>query len=99
MIQAFKAGLPYFAIVFGGGFLFGIIRTLWIAPRIGTRAADLMESPFMLVVIICSARWILHRPGGTGEALRSSQGRFHRVGIDVGGRVHSCVNAAGSLNR
>lgn len=57
----FKAGLLYFGTVFGVGFLLGIIRTLWIAPRFGTRAAELIESPFMLVVIICSARWILRR--------------------------------------
>ena len=61
MIQIFKAGLVYFATVFGAGFLFGIIRTLWIAPRFGPRAGELMESPFMLVIIICSARRMLHR--------------------------------------
>lgn len=59
--KIFKAGLLYFGTVFGAGFLLGIIRALWIAPRFGTRAAELIESPFMLVVIICSARWILRR--------------------------------------
>lgn len=73
IIRIFKVGLLYFATVFGAGFLFGIIRTLWIAPRFGKRVAELMESPFMLVVIICSARWILHRhvaPSRRSDLLR-----------------------------
>ena len=34
------------------------IRTLWVAPRFGTRIAELMEMPIMLIVTIVAARWI-----------------------------------------
>jgi hypothetical protein len=56
-----KAGALYFAIVFGAGFVLGTIRTLWIVPRFGTRAAELMEAPVMLVVTIIAARWVARR--------------------------------------
>jgi len=58
-IQALKAGLFYFAIVFGAGFVLGAIRTLWVAPYIGTRVAELAEEPIMLVVTIMAARRIV----------------------------------------
>jgi len=56
-----KAGVLYFAIVFGAGFVLGPIRILWAAPRYGTRVAELMETPIMLVVTIVAARWIVRR--------------------------------------
>jgi type IV secretory pathway TrbD component len=56
-----KAGVLYFALVFGAGFVLGTIRTLWVVPRVGTRTAELMETPIMLVVTIVAARWIVHR--------------------------------------
>ena len=59
LVQILKAGLLYFAIVFGMGFVFGAIRTVWIVPRVGTRLAELMETPIMLVVTIVAARWIV----------------------------------------
>ncbi len=43
-----KAGVLYFALVFGAAFVLGTIRTLWVAPRFGTRRAELMETPIML---------------------------------------------------
>jgi len=58
-VQALKAGLLYFAIVFGLGFVLGPIRILWAVPRFGTRIAELMETPIMLVVIIAAARWMV----------------------------------------
>ncbi len=54
-----KAGVLYFTLVFGAGFVLGIIRTLWVVPRFGTRMAELMETPVMLVVTIVAARWIV----------------------------------------
>jgi len=51
----------YFAFVFGAGFILGPIRVLLISPRIGERAAELIEAPLMLVVIVISARWIVRR--------------------------------------
>jgi hypothetical protein len=56
-----KAGVLYFALVFGAGFVLGTIRTLWIVPRLGTRMAELMETPIMLVITIFAARWTVQR--------------------------------------
>lgn len=58
-MQILKAGVLYFALVFGTGFVLGIVRTLWIVPRVGARTAELMETPIMLVVTIVAARWIV----------------------------------------
>jgi hypothetical protein len=60
-MRTLKAGALYFVLVFGAGFVLGIPRVLWIAPRLGARAAELMESPVMLVVIIFAARWVVRR--------------------------------------
>jgi hypothetical protein len=43
--------------------VFGPIRVIWLVPRFGTRAAELVEMPIMLAVTILAARWIVHRPG------------------------------------
>jgi len=60
-MKILKAGMLYFALVFGAGFVLGPIRMLWVVPRVGTRIAELMESPIMLVVIIVAARWLIRR--------------------------------------
>ena len=60
-MKILKAGMLYFALVFGAGFVLGPIRMLWVVPRVGTRIAELMESPIMLVVIIVAARWLVRR--------------------------------------
>jgi hypothetical protein len=60
-MQILKAGVLYFLLVFGAGFLLGTIRTLWIVPRMGSRMAELMETPIMFVVTILAARWIVMR--------------------------------------
>ena len=57
-LQILKAGVLYFALVFGAGFVAGTIRTLWVVPSVGTRMAELMEAPVMLVVIIVASRWV-----------------------------------------
>jgi hypothetical protein len=49
----------YFALVFGTGFLLGIIRVLWLVPIVGTRAAEPAEMPLMFVAIRSAARWTL----------------------------------------
>lgn len=56
-----RAGALYFALVFGAGFLLGIGRVLWLEPRVGLRAAELIEMPVMLVVIVAAARWVCRR--------------------------------------
>ena len=60
-MRTLKAGAIYFALVFGAGFVLGIPRVLWLVPRLGARAAELIESPIMLVVIIFAARWVVRR--------------------------------------
>lgn len=60
-MQAMKAGVLYFALVFGAGFVLGTIRTLWIVPRLGTRTAELVEMPIMLAATIVAARWTVLR--------------------------------------
>jgi hypothetical protein len=60
-MRTLKAGALYFALVFGAGFALGIPRVLWLVPRLGTRAAELIENPIMLVVIIFAAGWVVRR--------------------------------------
>jgi hypothetical protein len=57
-MQIMKAGVLYFALVFGAGFVLGTIRTLWIVPRFGARIAELMETPIMFVMTVLAARWM-----------------------------------------
>jgi hypothetical protein len=60
-MQTLKAGVLYFAVVFGCGFVLGTIRTLWIVPHVGTRWAELMEAPIMLAITIVAAQWVVRR--------------------------------------
>lgn len=72
MMQILKPGVLYFALVFAAGFALGTIRTLWIVPRTGDRAAELMEAPVMLLVSLMAARWVVRRlavPYTTGRRL------------------------------
>jgi len=59
--QVIKAGLSYFACVFGAGFLLGSVRVPFLVPRFGERIAELIEAPFMFVVVLLSARFIARR--------------------------------------
>jgi hypothetical protein len=61
MMRILRAGVLYFALVFAAGFVFGTVRVLWVVPRVGTMAAELIETPFMLVVVILAARWTIRR--------------------------------------
>ena len=54
-------GAVYFGLVFGVGFLLGIVRVLAVEPRLGERWAELAEAPLMLVAIIVSARFVVRR--------------------------------------
>jgi hypothetical protein len=71
--RVIAAGVLYFAMVFGAGFVLGPIRVLWLVPRVGDRAAELIEAPIMLAVIVVAARWIARRVGG-GAATRTATG-------------------------
>ena len=55
MVRIIQWSLHYFAIVFAAGFVLGIARTLFLEPRMGTRAAELVEMPFLFVAILWTA--------------------------------------------
>jgi len=55
------AGLTYFAIVMGTGFMLGVIRVPFLVPRVGERWAELMEMPIMAIMIFLAAGYILRR--------------------------------------
>lgn len=59
--QILKAGALYFTLVFAVGFALGTIRTLWVTPALGARAAELIEEPIMFGVSIFAARWVVRR--------------------------------------
>ena len=58
-METLKAGVLYFVLVFAAGFVLGTIRTLWVVPRLGVRAAELAEAPIMFGVSILAARWVV----------------------------------------
>lgn len=60
-MNIFKAGMLYFALVFGAGFILGPMRIFWVVPRLGQRTAELIEEPIMFVVIVLASRWIVRR--------------------------------------
>ena len=60
-MRLLKAAAFYFALVFGAGFVLGMVRVLGVAPRLGTRAAELIEAPLMLAATVLAARWTVRR--------------------------------------
>jgi hypothetical protein len=60
-VRNIKAGLVYFALVFGAGCVLGALRVTLIAPRVGARTAELIEMPIMLLVVAFTARWVVRR--------------------------------------
>ncbi len=60
-LTVLKAGITYFGLVFGTGFILGTIRVLLIVPQVGERLAELLEAPFMLAVMILAARWVVRK--------------------------------------
>ncbi len=64
------AGAAYFALAFAAGFALGTIRVLAVVPRIGERAAELVEAPLMLAVVVAAARFVVRRfvPGAPAAA-------------------------------
>ena len=57
-----KSAATYFGLVFGTGFLLGMLRVPFLVPLVGDRAAELIEAPLMLTAIVLSARWVARRP-------------------------------------
>ncbi len=62
--------------MFGAGFVLGTVRVLWLALNLGTRAAELMEMPVMLVAVILAARW-------TARRLAVSPAPIARLGVGL----------------
>ncbi len=60
-LRTIKAGIAYFSLAFGAGFIMGAIRVPFLVPRLGERIAELIEMPFMLIVIVLAARFITQR--------------------------------------
>ena len=60
-MRTLRAAGTYFGIVFGTGFVLGAIRVPFLVPRLGVRAAELIEMPFMLAVIVLAARHVVRR--------------------------------------
>jgi hypothetical protein len=60
-MRTLKAGVLYFAVVFGAGFVLGPIRIVWVVPRIGARLAEVLEAPIMLAISIAASRWIVRK--------------------------------------
>lgn len=63
-----KAGVLYFLLVFGAGFVLGVVRQLILIPRMGEMWAELFEMPFMFVAILLAARWVVRRLGVPAQA-------------------------------
>lgn len=62
MPTAVAAAVLYFALVFGAGFVLGVVRVGVLVPRLGETAAVAMELPVMLAVSWLAAqsvvRWL-----------------------------------------
>jgi hypothetical protein len=66
-----QAGLAYFAIVLGTGFVLGVVRVPFLVPRIGERWAELAEMPIMATVIYVAAGYVLRRFPEVGTPSKS----------------------------
>jgi hypothetical protein len=58
-----RSAAVYFGIVFGVGFLLGVVRVPLLVPRFGERAAELAEMPLMFIAIYLAAGCVVRRYG------------------------------------
>jgi len=61
MTRTISGGFAYFALVFGAGFVLGVLRVSFLVPRCGERLAELAEMPVMFPVIVFSAICVTRR--------------------------------------
>lgn len=59
--RTFTAALAYWAWVFAAAFALGVVRTPWLAPRIGDLAAVACEVPLTLAISWWAARRVIAR--------------------------------------
>ena len=59
--RVLRASLVYFALTFGAGFVLGPFRILVLVPRLGARAAELVELPVMIGITWLAARWVTQK--------------------------------------
>ena len=79
-----RAATVYFACVFGAGFTLGMVRVPLLEPMIGDRAAQLLEMPLMVAVIVLCARWLVRRDReGIGAGGWLGAGALAAVGVLV----------------
>jgi hypothetical protein len=77
MKKALLAGLAYWAFIFGLGLILGVVRTLWLAPKLGDATlAVLVELPFMLVASWFSAKELAERLQVDSQMQRIVMGLF-----------------------
>ena len=55
-MRLLRPAAAYFAVIFGFGFVLGALRILWLVPYLGERNAEVLETPFMLVVTVFAAK-------------------------------------------
>ena len=58
---AITAGVAYWALVFGIGFVLGTLRILWLVPSVGEEAAVLIEMPIIISACVLAAWWLTGR--------------------------------------
>jgi hypothetical protein len=85
--RTIKAGITYFALVFGVGFVLGSIRVPFLVPHVGERLAELIEMPFMFVAIVVSARFIIRRVSLPAKAQARVGAGFLALGLLVAAEV------------
>ncbi|HEX2668084.1 MAG TPA: hypothetical protein VHP13_06895 [Gammaproteobacteria bacterium] len=61
-MRLLAASALYFGLVFAAGFALGVLRSLWLAPRLGERRAELLEMPLMLGVSALAATVLARGP-------------------------------------
>ena len=94
-----KAGAVCFALVFGTGFVLGMIRVPLLVPRLGVQIAELIEMPFLCVAIVLAARHIVRRCDlAPGAATRLPVGLM-ALGITVIAVTLACGVDTGAVGR
>jgi hypothetical protein len=60
-VRLVRLALAYFGLVFAVGFALGVVRVLWLVPRVGERSAELIEAPVMVLASYLAARALFGR--------------------------------------